>query len=117
MVKNMNNSPFVFESPLHVEEVIECFRERWGVSYDLQLIVRKDCLYLQIMWAYLEQQSFPMSEESYINHLNEVVEIINRLGLSDQVRKWIRNVAPKPRIGRALSLKLRGDERLAEFLV
>ncbi len=113
----MNNSTFQSQSPLNVAEVIACLRERWGVSYDLQLIVRKDCLYLHIMWAYLEQQSFPINEEKYREHLNEVLEIINRLGLADDVRQWMKIVGPRPRIGRALSLKLKGGELLKEFVL
>ncbi len=113
----MNKFTSLSQSPLNVEEVISCLKDRWGVTYDLQLVVRKDCLYLHIMWAYLEQQSFPMTEEKYIEHLNEVLEIINRLGLANNVREWMKAVGSKPRIGRALSLKLKADELLAEFVL
>ena len=113
----MNNLSSFSSSPLIATEVVECFKKRWGVSYDMRLIVRKNCFFLQIMWRYLEQQSFPMSEEDYIIHLNEILEIINRIGKSDEVREWILNIQAKPRIGRALSLELKGDERLQEFLV
>ena len=40
--------------------MIGCLQQRWQASYDLQLVVRRGRLYLQVMWAYLEQQSFPM---------------------------------------------------------
>ena len=113
----MSNITSIGNNPLNVEEVISCFRERWGVSYDLKLRVRNNYLYLQIMWAYLEQQSFPMDEEIYIAHLNSVLEIINRLGQAELVREWIREVTPKPRIGRALSLQLKTDSRLEEFVL
>ncbi len=113
MNKRSNFSP----SPLTVDEVIMSFRCRWGVAYDLQLLVRNNRLYLQIMWGYLEQQSFPMSEETFKEHINEVLEIINRLGQSDFVREWIDRLEARPKIGRALSLELKGDERLEEFLV
>ena len=104
-------------SPLTVNEVITCFRCRWGVTYDIRLFVRQKHVFFQIMWAYLEQQSFPLDEEGYKNHINEVLEIVNRLGQADFVREWISNVESKPRIGRALSLQLRGDDRFDEFLV
>ena len=41
--------------PLSVEELIGCLRQRWRATYDLQLVVRRQRLYLQVMWAYLEQ--------------------------------------------------------------
>ncbi len=105
------------KAPLSAEEIIQCLRNRWKVTYDIQLIVRKKRLYLQIMWAYLEQQSFPMDEEEYRNHLNELLEIINRLGLAANVREWIYTTPKRPRIGRALTLPLEADERLEEFLI
>ena len=51
--------------PLSVDEVMACLRQRWRATYDLQLVVRRRRLYLQVMWAYLEQQSFPMDPVSY----------------------------------------------------
>ena len=104
-------------NPLDVEEVIACMQAKWGVSYDLQLVVRKNRLYLHIMWAYLEQQSFPLNEEEYKNHINEVLEVINRLGLAPFFREWIQCVQGKPRLGRAISLHLNSDERLKEFVL
>ena len=104
-------------TPLDVDEVISCLRERWGASYDLQLVVRRDRLYLQVMWAYLEQQSFPLDEQAYRKHLQEVLEIVNRLGLAAVVREWLATTSQKPRIGRALSLPLQGASCLEEFLL
>ncbi len=105
------------QSPLNVDEVLACFRYRWGVSYDMKLLVKRDKLFLQIMWGYLEQKSFPLNEDAYRQNLNDVLEIVNRLGQADVVREWIFSVQSKPRIGRALSLQLKADERLAEFLL
>ena len=113
----MVDSSFLIQSPLEVEEVISCFKERWGVTYDLQLIVRNKCLYIQIMWGYLEQKSFPMDEVMYKDHISQVLEIINRLGLSNVVREWLNTIGPKPRIGRALSLKLKAEVGLDEFVL
>ncbi len=112
-----DNQISLLPSPLTVDEVISCFRRRWGFAYDLNLIVREGSLYLQIMWGYLEQQSFPMSEKAFRVHINEVLEIINRLGQADITRTWMENVEPRPRIGRPLTLRLKADERLGEFLV
>ncbi len=112
-----SQSEIASPKPLTVDEVITCFRCRWGVSYDLRLIARGGHLYFQVMWGYLEQQSFPKTEESYRLDIKHVLEIINRIGQSAFVREWIENVNARPRIGRVLSLQLREDERLKEFLV
>ncbi len=103
--------------PLGVEEVIDCLNERWGVSYDLQIVVRNKSLYLQVMWAYLEQQSFPLDEKSYKIHLLEVLEIVNRLGLAEEVRKWLASTSEKPRTGKAVSLRLDAPGLKGEFVL
>jgi len=103
--------------PLGVEEVIDLLRSRWQASYDLQLVTRRRRLYLQVMWAFLEQQSFPLDEADYRSHIAEVLEIVNRLGEAETVRNWLRTTRDKPRLGKALSLQLEGEGRLEEFLL
>ena len=103
--------------PLEVDEVVECLRRRWGVTYDLRLLVKRDRIYLQMMWGFLEQQSFPMDEQTFRNHLNSILEIINRGGKSDFVRNWLENVQAKPRLGKAITLPLPMDQRMAEFVL
>ncbi len=113
----IQSNPSGSSTPLRAEEVILRLRRRWKVTYDLQLVVRSRRLYLQMMWAYLEQQSFPLDEKAYLAHLNELVEVINRLGLANDVREWLACVPNKPTVGRPLSLPLKGDWRLEEFLL
>ncbi len=115
---NTLNSDSVSSSfPLEVEEVIECLRRRWGVTYDLRLIVKSDRIYLQMMWRFLEQQSFPMDEDRFRIHLNRILEIINRGGQSALVRDWLENVNAKPRQGKAITLALAIDQRMDEFVL
>jgi hypothetical protein len=119
-VLDQDSSPAV--NPLGVEEVIGCLRQRWRATYDLQLVVRRRRLYLHVMWAYLEQQSFPMDENSYRAHLAEVLDVVNRLGLAGEVRNWLLTTRDKPRLGKALSLQLQlegpeSESLLNEFLV
>ncbi|MFO0037348.1 MAG: DUF3067 family protein [Synechococcaceae cyanobacterium] len=105
-------------APLSAEELLSVLRGRWQASYDLQLIVRRGRLYLQVMWGYLEQQSFPMSAEAYGTHLEELVATLNGLGVAAQVRQWLRTTRDRPRLGRALSLPLELPEgRSSEFLI
>ena len=106
------------DAPLSSAEVLEILRQRWQASYDLQLIVRRGRLYLQVMWAYLEQQSFPMTAEQYGAQLDELVANLNGLGVAQQVRHWLRNTTDKPRLGKAMSLALDLPEgRASEFLI
>ena len=74
-------------SPLTVDEVIGCLQQRWQASYDLQLVVRRGRLYLHVMWAYLEQQSFPLDENAYREHIAEVIDVVNRLAQAQVVRE------------------------------
>ena len=112
-----NPGDFTSSIPLEVEEVMECLRRRWGVTYDLRLLIKRDRIYLQMMWGFMEQQSFPMDEETFRDHLSRTLEIINRGGQSDFVRNWLENVQAKPRLGKAITLPLPMDQRMDEFVL
>jgi hypothetical protein len=104
--------------PLTSAEVLEILRSRWQASYDLQLIVRRGRLYLQVMWAYMEQQSFPLDAEAYSGKLEELVGTLNGLGVAEQVRHWLQTTGEKPRLGKAMTLPLNLPEgRASEFLL
>ena len=103
--------------PLVLEEIIYYLTNRWGRRYDFRLFKRKNVLYLQMMWKFLEQKSFPLTEEEYKQSLAEKVEILNRGGYSDEVRKWLQTVNASPRLGRAVSLQLKINEKMKEFLI
>ncbi len=103
--------------PLGIDEIIYYLDNRWGRKYDFRLFKRKDYLYFQMMWKYLEQESFPLSEAQYKASLSEKIEILNRGGYSDFVREWLRTADSKPRLGRAVTLKLKVNEKMKEFLI
>jgi hypothetical protein len=106
------------DAPLSSAELLEILRRRWQASYDLQLIVRRGRLYLQVMWGYLEQQSFPMTAEAYAARVDELVANLNGLGVAAQVRHWLTTTSDKPRLGKAMSLALDLPEgRASEFLI
>ena len=104
-------------NPLVVDGIIYYLVNRWGKKYDFRLFTRKNSLYLQMMWRFLEQESFPMSEEEYKVSLAEKIEILNRCGYSEEVRNWLRTVNSRPRLGRAVSLQLEINEKMKEFLL
>ena len=106
------------DAPLSSAEILQILRQRWQASYDLQLIVRRGRLYLQVMWGYLEQQSFPMTSEEYGEKLDELVANLNGLGVTEQVRSWLSTTTDKPRLGKAMTLPLELPEgRASEFLI
>jgi len=105
-------------SPLTADELLQLLRSRWRASYDLQLVQRRGRLYLQVMWAYLEQQSFPLSPEQYRERLEQLAGALNDLAVAEPVRQWLATTTDKPRLGKALNLPLEvPSERLSEFLL
>ena len=113
----LNSGSFSSLIPLEVDEVVGCLRRRWGVTYDLKLLIKRDKIYLQMMWGFVEQQSFPLDEEAFRAHLNRTLEVINRAGHSNLVRNWLENVQAKPRLGRAITLPLPMNQRMDEFVL
>jgi hypothetical protein len=104
--------------PLCAAEVVDLLRQRWQASYDLQLVRRHGRLYFQVMWGYLEQQSFPLSPEDYTARIEALVANLNGLGVADQVRRWLSTTRDRPRLGKALSLALElPTGRASEFLL
>lgn len=106
------------DAPLSAAEVISLLRQRWQASYDLQLVQRRGRLYLQVMWAYQEQQSFPLSADEYASHIAELVLVLNSLGVAAEVRDWLQQCPDRPRLGKALSLALElPPGRASEFML
>lgn len=58
--------------PRRAEELRQLVVDKWGVSYDVTLQRRGKNMYLHVMWKYLEQQSFPLTEEEYMAQLGAV---------------------------------------------
>ena len=42
---------------------------------------------LQVMWKFLGQKSFPLSEQQYMDQLEAVAELLTEWGCADQVRQ------------------------------
>ena len=103
-------------NPLLVDEVIHYLIHRWGKKYDFRLFRRGKFVYFQMMWGFLGQESFPLSEDEYKKSISQKIEILNRCGYSEEVREWLKKVNSKPRLGRAVSLQLNFNEKMKEFL-
>ncbi|PSB40134.1 DUF3067 family protein, partial [Chamaesiphon polymorphus] len=52
------------------QELREIIVAKWGYSYDVQMRKVPNKIYLQVMWKYQEQASFPLSEIDYLAHLD-----------------------------------------------
>ncbi len=99
------------------EELHQLLLAKWGKSYDIQLRRTKGKIFVQVMWKYLEQASFPMTEAEYLAHLEVIATYINGFGGVETVKNYIENTKERPRLGKAVSIPLDLGERASEWMV
>lgn len=87
-------------------ELRQLIEDKWDRSYDVQVAVRGERRFFQVMWAYLGQASFPFTEEQYAQRLERISYFLDEWAVSDQVRTFIAQTKERPRVGRAVSLPL-----------
>lgn len=89
-------------------------RNKYGKSYDVQLIRKefmgRNLLALNVMWKYMEQRSFPLTEEEYILRLDDVANTLKCWGAVSHVRNSLQKSKERPRIGKAVSIFIDMDE-------
>lgn len=90
---------------------------KWGRSYDIQLRRTQGKIFVQVMWKYLEQASFPLSEAEYMAHLDTVASYILALGATDQVQKYIEQTRSSPRLGKVVSIPINLGDRASEWIL
>lgn len=95
----------------------ELLWRKWGRSYDVQLRQLKGEWYLQVMWKYLEQVSFPLSEGQYEEHLQAIATYVTEWGVAQQVKDYLEQTGDRPRVGKAISIRLELGERAAEWIL
>ncbi|KAK6122505.1 hypothetical protein DH2020_043755 [Rehmannia glutinosa] len=82
-------------------------RNKYGRSYDVQLIKKefmgRNLLALNVMWKYMEQRSFPLTEEEYILRLDDVANTLKCWGAVSHVRSTLEKSKERPRIGKVNS--------------
>ena len=88
------------------QELREIIITKWGYSYDVQMRKTPTKIYLQVMWKYQEQASFPLSEIEYLAHLDTIGSYLVAMGSVEQVQKFIDKTTERPRLGKAVSLLL-----------
>lgn len=99
------------------QELHQLLLDKWGYSYDVQLRRTQGKIFLQVMWKYLEQASFPMSETEYREHLDNVANYLHALGGTAQVKTFIAQTRDRPRLGKAVSIPLDLGERASEWII
>jgi len=98
-------------------ELQEILLNKWGKSYDVQLRRSQGKIFVQVMWKYLEQVSFPMSEEEYLNHLENLANYLSGMGGAAQFQNYIEKTTERPRLGKAVSFALDLGDRRSEWII
>jgi hypothetical protein len=98
-------------------ELRELIRTKWDYSYDVQIKKTPNKIYLQIMWKYQEQASFPLSEEDYLAHLDTIAAYLTAMGGVAQVSEFVAITTERPRLGKAVSIPLDLGDRASEWIV
>jgi Domain of unknown function (DUF3067) len=99
------------------QELREIIIAKWGYSYDVQLRKTPGKIFLQVMWKYQEQASFPISETDYLAHLDTIGSYLAAMGAIEQVQKFIEKTTEKPRLGKAVSILLNLGDRASEWIL
>ncbi|MGE5657435.1 MAG: DUF3067 family protein [Actinomycetota bacterium] len=99
------------------QELRQLLLEKWGRSYDIRLRRTRGKIFVQIMWKYLEQASFPMVEADYLAHLDAIATYLNGWGSTEQVRNYITTTRDRPRVGFVVSIPLDLGERASEWML
>ena len=99
------------------QELHELILSKWGYSYDIQIRRVKSRFFVQVMWRYLEQASFPLSTEEYIAHLAEVANYLNAWGAIEQFQDFVAKTRERPRLGKAVNIPIELGDRASEWIL
>lgn len=108
---NSNNSDDVSFRGIDLATIL---RKKYGRSYDVQFIKKefmgRQLLAMNVMWKYREQRSFPLTEEEYLLHLDDIANNLRCWGAVGLVRNGLEKTKERPRIGKAVSIFIDLDE-------
>ncbi len=99
------------------QDLRQLLLNKWGRSYDIQIRRTQGKIFVQIMWKYLEQASFPLSEAEYLEHLNTIANYLHAWGGISKVQAHIQETRERPRLGKAVSIPLELCERGSDWLL
>lgn len=98
-------------------ELHQLLLEKWGCSYDVQLRRVRDRVFVQVMWRYLEQASFPLTRDQYLERLEGIAAYLREWGSSDRVREFVLQTRERPRLGKAVNISIDLGERASEWVL
>jgi hypothetical protein len=99
------------------EDLHRLLLEKWGKSYDIQLRRTQGKIFVQVMWRYLEQVSFPLTPEEYQDRLDAVMTYVQGWGAVQQLVNAIQSTRNHPRLGKAVSIPLELGDRASEWML
>ncbi|WP_071518076.1 DUF3067 family protein [Geitlerinema sp. PCC 9228] len=99
------------------EQLRQLLVNKWGCAYDICLRRTQGKVFLQIMWKYLGQASFPKTESEYMEHLNAVAQYLQAWGATERTVEAIEATRERPRTGKAVSIPIELGERAQEWMV
>lgn len=99
------------------QQLHQILLSKWGRSYDIQLRRTQGKIFVQVMWKYLEQKSFPLSEAEYLEHLGTIAHYLHGWGAIAQVQEYIEQTRERPRLGKAVSIPIEMGERASEWML
>jgi len=99
------------------DDLHQIILSKWGCSFDVQLRKVQGKVFFQVMWKYLEQASFPLSETQYLENLNAIAQYLNAWGSAIQVQQYIEQTNARPRLGKAVSIPLELGDRASEWIL
>lgn len=99
------------------QDLHQLLLDKWGRSYDVQLRRTQGKIFVQVMWKYLEQASFPLTEAEYQEHLETIATYLHAFGGTAQVQAFIQKTRDRPRLGKAVSIPLNLGERASEWIL
>jgi len=96
------------------KDLATLIRKKYGRSYDVQFIKKefmgRQLLAMNVMWKYREQRSFPLTEEEYLLHLDDIANTLKGWGAVSHIRSSLAKTKERPRIGKAVSIVIDLDE-------
>ena len=99
------------------QDLRQLLLDKWGRSYDIQVRRTQGKIFVLIMWKYLEQQSFPLSEAEYLAHLDTIAQYLQGWGGFEQVQSYVEKTRDRPRLGKAVSIPLELGGRSTEWML
>jgi len=103
-------------------ELLELMIRKWGVAYDIQLRKNKpfgdgsENIYINVMWRYFGQKSFPMDEREYLEHLEAIGRYITAIDRVKEFKEFVADSRKRPNayFGYAVGIPLDVDPSTAD---